>query len=81
MVNLDLIELNPARTIKPSTIGEAPHHANVGYVVKKSLSFWQGLSEGGFHPSQSNCLRLILLTGVRRGEATGMAWEQIIGNK
>ncbi|MGL6392432.1 tyrosine-type recombinase/integrase [Aeromonas hydrophila] len=26
-------------------------------------------------------MRLILLTGVRRGEATGMTWDQVIGNK
>ncbi len=81
-VNLELLELNPARTIKPSTIGaEAPPPRQRWLCREEVASFWQGLSEGGFHPSQSNCLRLILLTGVRRGEATGMTWEQVIGNK
>ncbi|WP_339331315.1 integrase family protein [Aeromonas hydrophila] len=71
-VNLELIELNPARTIKPSTIGaEAPLPRQRWLCREEFAAFWQGLSEGGFHPAQSNCLRLILLTGIRRGEATG----------
>ncbi|GJA62683.1 hypothetical protein KAM351_12940 [Aeromonas caviae] len=65
-VNLELIELNPARTIKPSTIGaEAPPPRQRWLCREEIAAFWQGLSEGGFHPAQSNCLRLILLTGVR----------------
>lgn len=81
-VNLELIELNPARTIKPSTIGaDAPPPRQRWLCREEVATFWQGLSEGGYHPAQSNCLRLILLTGVRRGEATGMTWEQITGNK
>jgi len=81
-VNLELIELNPARTIKPSTIGaDAPPPRQRWLCREEVVTFWQGLSEGGYHPAQANCLRLILLTGVRRGEATGMTWDQIIGNK
>lgn len=81
-VNLDLIELNPARTIKPSTIGaEAPPPRQRWLCREEIALFWLGLNEGGYHPAQVNCLRLILLTGVRRGEATSMTWDQIIGNK
>ena len=81
-VNLDLIELNPARTIKPSTIGaEAPPPRQRWLCREEIAVFWFGLNEGGYHPTQVNCLRLILLTGARRGEATSMTWDQIIGNK
>lgn len=81
-VNLDLIELNPARTIKPSTIGaEAPPPRQRWLCREEIAVFWLGLNEGGYHPAQVNCLRLILLTGARRGEATSMTWDQIIGNK
>lgn len=81
-VNLDLIELNPARTIKPSTIGaEAPPPRQRWLCREEIALFWLGLNEGGYHPAQVNCLRLILLTGARRGEATSMTWDQIIGNK
>lgn len=81
-VNLELIELNPARTIKPSTIGADTLPPRQRWLSREEIAaFWKGLSEGGYHPAQSNCLRLILLTGVRRGEATAMTWDQIIGNK
>lgn len=81
-VNLDLIELNPARTIKPSTIGaEAPPPRQRWLCREEIALFWLGLNEGGYHPAQVNCLRLILLTGARRGEVTSMTWDQIIGNK
>ena len=81
-VNLELLELNPARTIKPSTIGaEAPPPRQRWLCREEIALFWLGLNEGGYHPAQVNCLRLILLTGARRGEATSMTWDQIIGNK
>lgn len=81
-VNLELLELNPARTIKPSTIGaEAPPPRQRWLCREEIAAFWLGLNEGGYHPAQVNCLRLILLTGARRGEATSMTWDQIIGNK
>ncbi|MFQ2041268.1 tyrosine-type recombinase/integrase [Aeromonas sp. s11] len=81
-VNLELIELNPARTIKPSTIGADALPPRQRWLCREEVAaFWQGLAEGGYHPAQANCLRLILLTGVRRGEATGMTWDQVIGNK
>lgn len=81
-VNLDLIELNSASTIKSSTIGADSSPPRQHWLCREEVaSFWQGLSEGGVHPAQSNCFRLILLIGVGHGEATGMAWEQIIGNK
>ncbi|WP_077999180.1 tyrosine-type recombinase/integrase [Edwardsiella tarda] len=81
-VNLELLELNPARTIKPSTIGaEAPPPRQRWLCREEIAAFWLGLNEGSYHPAQVNCLRLILLTGARRGEATSMTWDQIIGNK
>lgn len=81
-VNLELIDLNPARTIKPSTIGADASAPRQRWLSREEIAiFWQGLTDGGFHPAQANCLRLILLTGTRRGEATAMKWDQIVGNK
>ncbi|MEA9427414.1 MULTISPECIES: tyrosine-type recombinase/integrase [Aeromonas] len=81
-VNLELIELNPARTIRPSTIGAEASPPRQRWLCREEIAaFWKGLDEGGYHPAQANCLRLILLTGVRRGEAIGLTWDQIIGNK
>jgi hypothetical protein len=60
-VNLDLIELNSASTIKSSTIGADSSPPRQHWLCREEVaSFWQGLSEGGVHPAQSNCLRLIL---------------------
>ncbi len=81
-VNLDLLELNPARTIKPSTIGADTLSPRQRWLCREELvTFWQGLNDHGYHMAQTNCLRLILLTGARRGEAVAMEWNQIVGNK
>ena len=81
-VNLELIELNPARTIKPSTIGAEAPAPRQRWLSRDELAlFWQGLNSGDVHTIQANCLRLILLTGARRSEATDMRWEQVYGNQ
>jgi len=42
--------------------------------------FWHGLEEVDVYPATRLALRMILLTGQRPGEVTGMTWEEIDGN-
>jgi integrase len=40
-------------------------------------AFWQGIDDTGIHPGTALALRLILVTGQRPGEVSGMAWGEI----
>lgn len=40
-------------------------------------AFWQGLDDTGIHPGTALALRLILVTGQRPGEVSGMAWAEV----
>lgn len=42
--------------------------------------FWHGLEEVDVYPATRLALRMILLTGQRPGEVTGMTWEEIDGD-
>ncbi|WP_027190353.1 tyrosine-type recombinase/integrase [Fundidesulfovibrio putealis] len=42
--------------------------------------FWHGLEEVDVYPATRLVLRMILLTGQRPGEVTGMTWEEIDGD-
>lgn len=41
--------------------------------------FWHGLEEVDVYPATRLALRMILLTGQRPGEVTGMTWEEVEG--
>ncbi|HBS3677568.1 integrase arm-type DNA-binding domain-containing protein [Klebsiella quasipneumoniae subsp. similipneumoniae] len=81
-VNTGIITINPSRTIRPSDIGATAAAPRQRWLEREEVAaFWAGLEKGGAHPAQVNCLKLILLTGARRTEATEMRWEEIVGNK
>jgi integrase len=42
--------------------------------------FWHGLEDVDVYPATRLALRMILLTGQRPGEVTGMTWEEIDGD-
>lgn len=81
-VNSGLLELNPARTIKPSTIGATPPPPRKRWLNREELlTFWQALDDEAIHPTHANSLRLILLTGARRSEAIKAKWADVVGDK
>ena len=81
-VNTGVITINPSRTIRPSDIGATAAAPRQRWLEREEVvAFWKGLEETGAHPAQVNCLKLILLTGARRTEATEMRWDEIVGNK
>lgn len=81
-VNTGVIAINPSRTIRPSDIGATAAAPRQRWLEREEVvAFWRGLEETGAHPAQVNCLKLILLTGARRTEATEMRWDEIVGNK
>lgn len=98
-VNLGHIELNPARTIKPSMVGGTAGESRERWLPVDELRLlWRALkrSAEGAGPRAkggnglasgcvtslaiADCLRLILLTAVRRSEAAGMRFDQIDGD-
>lgn len=84
-VNLGHIELNPARTIKPSMVGGSMGQPRDRHLLVDELRMlWRTLEDiGGSSTSLAvgDCLRLIMLTGVRRAEAAGMRFDQVIGDR
>ncbi|UNP89642.1 integrase arm-type DNA-binding domain-containing protein [Aeromonas encheleia] len=99
-VDLEHIELNPARTIKPGRVGGTAGGPRERWLPKDEIRMlWRALersTEGagpvakGGNGLASNCvtslaiadcLRLILLTGVRRTEAAEMRFEQLDGDR
>lgn len=82
-VNAGLIELNPARTITPSTIGAEATPPRQRWLSREELVvFWHSLdNDTRIHPTHSNILRLIILTGARRGEVMKAKWSDITGDK
>lgn len=81
-VNTGVITINPSRTIRPSDIGATAAAPRQRWLEREEVvAFWKGLEETGAHPAQVNCLKLILLTGARRTEATEMRWHELVGNK
>ncbi|WP_338533832.1 tyrosine-type recombinase/integrase [Leclercia adecarboxylata] len=81
-VNTGVIAINPSRTIRPSDIGATAAAPRQRWLEREEVvAFWKGLEETGAHPAQVNCLKLILLTGARRTEATEMRWHELVGNK
>lgn len=82
-VNSGLIELNPARTITPSTIGAEATPPRQRWLSREELvAFWHALdNDTRIHPTHANILRLIVLTGARRGEVMKAKWSDITGDK
>ncbi|MGU5582444.1 MULTISPECIES: tyrosine-type recombinase/integrase [Aeromonas] len=79
------IELNPARTIKPAKVGGsmgAPRDRHL--LVDELRMLWRTLGDAEASATSlavADCLRLIMLTGVRRSEAAGMRFDQIDGDR
>lgn len=81
-VNHGLIELNAARTISPKDIGAKENAPRQRWLDRGELvTFWRGLDADGINKVHANALRLIMLTGARRGEAAKARWEHITGDK
>lgn len=78
----ELIEVNPAATIKPSRVSRALTPRARGRVLSASevKSFWDGAEGCGMHRLTAILLKLVLTTGVRPGEAAGARWEEISGD-
>jgi len=70
-----IIENSPATNIRRPS--EAPR---VRVLNDDELrSFWNGLEAVDVFPATCLALRMILLTGQRPGEVTGMTWEEVKG--
>ena len=71
-----IIEDSPATRIRRPS--EAPR---VRVLTDDELRrFWHGLEEVDVYPATRLVLHMILLTGQRPGEVTGMTWEEIDGD-
>ena len=77
----ELIEASPVATLKPSRISSAMKPVKRGRVLDDAEigDFWLGAESAGIHRLTALALKLILVTGVRPGEACGMRWDEIEG--
>lgn len=84
-VDLEHIELNPARTIKPAAVGGTMGQPRERHLLVDELAMlWRTLGDAEASATSlavADCLRLIMLTGVRRAEAAGMRFDQIEGDR
>lgn len=84
-VDLEHIELNPARTIKPAAVGGTMGQPRERHLLVDELTMlWRTLGDAEASATSlavADCLRLIMLTGVRRSEAAGMRFDQIDGDR
>jgi integrase len=72
-IDEELIEANPAARIKLRR--ETPRDR---YLSEAEIrGFWNGLGETGADPQIKRILKLLLVTGQRRGEVTGMRWAEV----
>jgi integrase len=78
----EIIEANPAATIKPRKVSKAMAPRNRARVLTSNeiRAFWGSAETCGLHHLTALCLKLILVTGQRPGECAGMSWEEVDGN-
>lgn len=88
-----LIENNPARLLKPSDFGVTPSKPRKRCLSVDELRlFWEALdtstqgrddlSKGATMSTvQANALKLLILTGARRGEVAEMKWSEVNAKK
>ena len=72
-IDEELIEANPAARIRAR-----PETPRGRYLSEAEIkNFWNGLSETATGPQITRILKLLLVTGQRRSEVTGMRWAEI----
>ena len=80
----ELIEVNPIASLKPANVDKAMNNANFvrGRVLDESelATFWSKVETAGPHRLTALALKMILVTGQRPGEVTGMHETEINGN-
>ena len=77
----ELIEANPAATIKPAKVSRRMTPKSRGRVLDDAeiLALWGNAEGCGIHRMTALALKLILVTGQRPGEVAGMRWDEVDG--
>lgn len=77
----EIIDANPAASLKPKRIGEGLLPRSRGRVLSDAeiKAFWSNVESCGMHRMTALALKLVLITGQRPGEVAGMRWEEIDG--
>ncbi len=78
----EIIEANPAATLKPMKIDKrmAPKARQRVLDDEEIRALWTRAEESGLHRMTAFALKMILITGQRPGEVAGMRWEEIQGD-
>lgn len=83
------IEQNPARMLKPKDFAASANHPRERFLSLEELSqLWVALDRTVFlkikkeykpamNPVVSTAIKLLILTGARRGEVSGMRWAEL----
>lgn len=78
-VHKEIVENSPAAVIKPSRIAQSLRPRNRARILddEEIRTLWNKAEACGMHPLTAIALKLILTTGQRPGEVTGMLWSEI----
>lgn len=69
--------INPATRIERHREKARQRYLTSAEVARLGQALKELVAEGRIIPSAAACIRLILLTGMRRGEAMGLRWEWV----
>ncbi len=77
----ELIEVSPIASLKPAKVSKALVPRARGRVLDPDeiRSFWSAADACGMFALTALALKLVLVTGQRPGEVSGMRWEEIQG--
>lgn len=76
-VELGYLEVNPASSISKRTIGGREVARSRVLSNDEIVLIWQGLDAADMTPRVGTAIKLLLVTGQRRGELTRARWEHI----
>ncbi|WP_336275303.1 tyrosine-type recombinase/integrase [Vreelandella indica] len=85
-VDYEQVEESPVSSLTPAKVGTGSSVPRERHLILHELrQLWsaldQKLTEGrGLSPSVANAIRLLVLTGCRRAEVSGMRWSEVHGN-
>lgn len=80
------IEESPVESLTPAKVGTGSSNPRERHLTLDELrQFWSALDQNsktglGLSPSVANAIRLLVLTGCRRSEVSGMRWSELYDN-
>jgi len=72
------IESNPARMLKPKDFAASANRPRERVLsISELYTLWNALDQAALSIITTTAIKLLILTGVRRGEVAGMRWDEL----